>query len=207
MSTETVSWKTGACHASVRRRAIVLRIEVELDLLDLAGGAAAAAAGAAFGAATAPRSTSSATIRPSGPLPLQRREVDPLLAREPARERRGLDAAVGTRRRVGDRGGRRLGRRGGGLPAALALVVHLLGGRAPSAAARPLPRAASSASGFVLGFAAGAAPFPDGTSSPSLPMNAIVLPTSTSPESTRILSRTPSASASTSCVTLSVSSS
>ena len=50
-------------------------------------------------------------------------------------------------------------------------------------------------------------PFPEGTSSPSLPMKAIVRPTSTSPESTTIFSRTPSASASTSCVTLSVSSS
>ncbi len=58
-----------------------------------------------------------------------------------------------------------------------------------------------------LGSAAGAAPFPEGTSSPSLPMKAIVRPTSTSPESTTIFSRTPSASASTSCVTLSVSSS
>ena len=37
MSAETVSWKTGACHASVSRRAIVLRVEVERDLLDLAG--------------------------------------------------------------------------------------------------------------------------------------------------------------------------
>ena len=55
--------------------------------------------------------------------------------------------------------------------------------------------------------AAGAPPLPEGTSSPSLPMKAIVRPTSTSPESTTILSRTPSASASTSCVTLSVSSS
>ena len=45
------------------------------------------------------------------------------------------------------------------------------------------------------------------TSSPAVPITAMVLPTSTSPSSTRILSRTPSASASTSCVTLSVSSS
>ena len=45
------------------------------------------------------------------------------------------------------------------------------------------------------------------TSSPCSPMTAIVLPTSTSPSSTAIFSRTPDASASTSCVTLSVSSS
>src|SRR5207237_5778700 len=46
-----------------------------------------------------------------------------------------------------------------------------------------------------------------GTSSPSEPMNATVCPTGTSPSATAILSRTPAASASTSCVTLSVSSS
>ena len=54
---------------------------------------------------------------------------------------------------------------------------------------------------------AGWPPLSEGTSSPSLPMNAIVRPTSTSPEGTTIFSSTPSASASTSCVTLSVSSS
>ena len=156
------------------------------------------------GAATAPRSTSSATIRPSGPLPRERRDVDPLLAREPARERRGLDPAVRARGRVGDGGGRRLGGRGGGLLAARALVVHARRGGAFGLGLvllldRRLVR-------LRLG-RAGAPPFPEGTSSPSLPMKAIVLPTSTSPESTTIFSRTPSASASTSCVTLSVSSS
>ena len=44
-------------------------------------------------------------------------------------------------------------------------------------------------------------------SSPSLPMTPTVVPTSTSPSATTILSRMPSASASTSWVTLSVSSS
>ncbi len=68
MSTETVSWKTGACQASVSRRAIVLRIDVS-SISSTSPAGAATAAGAAFGAATAPRSTSSATIRPSGPLP------------------------------------------------------------------------------------------------------------------------------------------
>ena len=52
-----------------------------------------------------------------------------------------------------------------------------------------------------------AASSPDATSSPSCPMIAIVRPTSTSPSCTAILSRTPEKSASTSCVTLSVSSS
>ena len=46
-----------------------------------------------------------------------------------------------------------------------------------------------------------------GASSPSAPITAIALPTSTSPSWTRIESRTPEASASTSCVTFSVSSS
>ena len=35
MSAETPSWNTGACHASVRRRAIVFRVEVSCDDLDL----------------------------------------------------------------------------------------------------------------------------------------------------------------------------
>ena len=38
------------------------------------------------------RSTSSATIRPSGPVPVRPTELEPALARHPARERRGLDA-------------------------------------------------------------------------------------------------------------------
>src|SRR5262249_4808793 len=53
------------------------------------------------------------------------------------------------------------------------------------------------------------APAPEmaGTSSPCSPITATVWPTSTSPSATAILSRTPDASASTSCVTFSVSSS
>ena len=66
MSALTVSWKTGACHAAVRRRAIVLRIFVSgTDSISPVG----TAAGAADGAAASPRSTSSATMRPSGPVP------------------------------------------------------------------------------------------------------------------------------------------
>src|SRR6266567_422827 len=58
-----------------------------------------------------------------------------------------------------------------------------------------------------------AEPFPAGslsgasTCSPCSPITAIVLPTSTSPEEIAIFRRTPDASASTSCVTFSVSSS
>src|SRR5439155_10321207 len=68
MSALTVNWKTGACQAAVRRRAIVFRIDVNgIDSTSsLTTGAAAGA-----GAATAPRSTSSATIRPSGPVPVR----------------------------------------------------------------------------------------------------------------------------------------
>jgi hypothetical protein len=76
-------------------------------------------------------------------------------------------------------------------------------------AARPSARSGSRA-GASAGFSAlcGAPPFPSsGTSSPCSPITAMVVPTSASPSATAILSRTPDASASTSCVTLSVSSS
>ena len=75
MSAEMTSWKTGISHASVSRRAIVRRTEVSgtrsTPSATRAGSAGGAAAGAAAGAAPgARRSTSSATIRPSGPVPL-----------------------------------------------------------------------------------------------------------------------------------------
>jgi len=65
-SAVTVSWKTGACHASVRRRAIVLRVDVS-STISTSVEAGAAAAGAAGRAAAF--STSSAMTRPSGPVP------------------------------------------------------------------------------------------------------------------------------------------
>ena len=73
-------------------------------------------------------------------------------------------------------------------------------------------RSGSGSSGFsAFDSSAGAdtLPFPDtsGRDSPCSPMNAIVVPTGTSPSATAIFSNTPAASASTSCVTLSVSSS
>jgi hypothetical protein len=46
MSAETVSWKTGACQASVRRRAIVFRVAVSA-ISSTSPRATAAAAGAA----------------------------------------------------------------------------------------------------------------------------------------------------------------
>ena len=73
MSALTVSWKTGASHAAVRRRAIVLRMFVSgTDSISPVGTAAGAA-----GAADWPRSTSSAMIRPSGPVPCSARRSIP----------------------------------------------------------------------------------------------------------------------------------
>ena len=63
----TVSWKTGACHASVSRRAIVFRVDVS-STTSYSGWAAPGAAGAAAGRIAA-FSTSSAMTRPSGPVP------------------------------------------------------------------------------------------------------------------------------------------
>src|SRR4051812_33996946 len=69
MSAEAWSWKTGICHASVSRRAIVLRtFESGTRSTSPAGKGAAMGAGGAGPPASA-RSTSSATIRPSGPVP------------------------------------------------------------------------------------------------------------------------------------------
>ncbi len=68
----------------------------ERPRLDLAAGGAGQVASCHWRAAgcACARSTSSATIRPSGPVPRSAGEVDAALARDPARERRRLDAAV-----------------------------------------------------------------------------------------------------------------
>ncbi len=80
MSAEIVSWKTGACQASVSLRAIVLRVDVSgISSTSPAAGAAAAARSAASRLA---RSTSSATMRPSGPRAAKRGELDAPLARD-----------------------------------------------------------------------------------------------------------------------------
>ena len=100
MSADTWSWKTGTCHASVSRRAIVLRMLVSARALDLArrGGARA---GAAPGA---PRTLGALDVLgddpPLGAGARERRELDPALAGDPARERRGLDPAAVLRRRA-----------------------------------------------------------------------------------------------------------
>ena len=85
----STSWKTGACHASVSRRAIVLR---SLESFSTSTSPHGRCSRAAAGRRAAARSTSSATIRPSGPVPRERRELDAALARDPARQRRRLDA-------------------------------------------------------------------------------------------------------------------
>ena len=65
-----MSWNAGTVHACVSRRAIVLRtFESGRDSTAAAEAGAAAAGGGAADPACA-RSTSSATIRPSGPVPL-----------------------------------------------------------------------------------------------------------------------------------------
>ena len=167
MSAETVSMNAGTVHASVRRRAIVLRMfERGCDCTspDATGAAGRAAAGAGL-------STSCATIRPSGPLP---RRLARSMPRSRASRRASGDAlmrpfVVGSDTRFGS-----------GTVSDTVLVSD------------------------TFGWGAGAS---TATVSPSLPMKAIVRPTSTSPSATAIFKRTPLASASTSWVTLSVSSS
>src|SRR5712691_2393375 len=178
MSAETVSWKTGACHAAVSRLAIVLRTFESWRTStcpkswrrDGAAGAVAA------------RSTSSATTRPSGPVPR-------ICARSMPRSR-------AIRRASGDALIR---------PPSLVWTGHESWTTGVSALAGRSSFGACLSFGFC---SFGWAPFPEtATASPSSPITAIVLPTSTSPSDTAIFSRTPDASASTSCVTLSVSSS
>ena len=100
MSALTVSWNTGACHAAVSRRAIVLRIDVSgTDSISPAGTAAGAAAGAGDRAALDVLGDDPAL----GPRAGQRMQVDAALARDPARKRRRLDAAaVGSAAAVGN---------------------------------------------------------------------------------------------------------
>ena len=119
MSIETPSWKTGADHASVRRRAIVLRVAVIVTTSNSASGRRRPAAAAAVAASpTGAFSTSSATIRPSGPVPasavrstprsraILRASGDALI--RPPRSWRPGPRCVRRRRRRG-RGGRAVG--------------------------------------------------------------------------------------------------
>ena len=196
MSAETPSWNTGACHASVRRRAIVFRVEVSWTTSTSAGGSRR----------RRPRRPARARcgrlLDVLGDDPPVRaraddpREVEAALACHTPRERRRLDAPVlgAGRRRTADCAAH--GRVGVGCGARGTRLGTLRGGAEP----------ASVGSAAVSG--AGVRPT-------GLERDLFALladhgdrrPTSTSPSATRIFSSTPSASASTSCVTLSVSSS
>ena len=203
MSAETPSWNTGAAHASDRRRAIVLRTDESWTTSTSPGRRGRGARRRGRSGARRPpaaRSTSSARMRPSGPVPVS-------AARSTPRSR-------AIRRASGD-----------------ALTDALLAGACAAAsrlaaAALGLPRGSlprsprrGSPSGLRASVSAGTPPRSlsrwlrlRGVGrrrrlSPFVSITAIVAPTSTSPSATTILSRTPSTSASTSCVTLSVSSS
>jgi hypothetical protein len=96
MSAVMPSWKTGASQASVRRRAIVFRIEVSgLDLgrSGCGGGRDRRCRCTYLGALDVLGDDS-----PFGAGAGEGSEVDPALARDPAGQRRGLDAAVAARR-------------------------------------------------------------------------------------------------------------
>src|SRR5919198_1167435 len=173
MSADTNSWKTGICHASVIRRATVFWIEESgRDSTSPAGSAAAGAVSGCGDAAA--RSTSSATTRPSGPVP--------------AMALRSMPRSRAMRRARGD---------------ALTRPFVVAAGAGSLICVGSSRRSVSAFAGS-FGSGCGSA---TSTFSPCSPITAIVLPTSTSPSLTAIFSRTPDASASTSCVTLSVSSS
>ena len=139
----------------------------------------------------------------------------PQLARDAARERRCLDAAAG---RGGAAAGLRVadricGRLHGRLSARSSLAAGAADPSAGSSATlspRPSGRSSSRAGAAEPPRRLATvvdAPSTADTSSPCSPITATVRPTSTSPSWTAILSRTPEASASTSWVTFSVSSS
>ncbi len=193
MSADMEIWNAGASHASVMRRAIVFRIWFSFTTSTSPLGARAPADGAALTAPDAEaRSTSSATMRPSGPVP---RRAESSIPRSRAMRRASGDALTRP-------------------PFVLSTLCS--GSDGPSgASSRPRSRSSSrSGAGEPSSCASssetsvGSSASPSGTSSPCSPMTAIALPTSiSSPSPARILSRTPEASASTSCVTFSVSSS
>ena len=148
-----------------------------------AGAAArpAAGRGAASAGAASARSTSSATIRPSGPVPVRPSELDAALARHPPRERRGLDAA---------------GR----------LVARAVDHRAEASAPRPRGAAGSAASPRTVSEPSRASEIGHRLAAARRSRRPS-RPTGTSPSATAIASSTPLASASTSWVALSVSTS
>ncbi len=175
MSASTVSWNAGTVHACVSRRAIVLRMLVS-GRRSTSAETGAAATGTAAGAGPAcARSTSSATIRPSGPVPLS--------------WARSIPRSRAMRRASGD---------------ALMRPFTVVAAAGAATGAGAASATGSTAAGSGAAFTSAAT---SGTLSSFAPMKPIVRPTGTSPSVTAIFSRTPVASASTSCVTLSVSSS
>ena len=124
MSADIEIWNAGASQAFVRRRAIVRRIDVS-GTTSASSGAAPTVAWAGVAAA---RSTSSATIRPSGPVPVRlarsmlrsraiRRASGEALTRPSTRERLRASAAASLLL-------------GGRLPSSLALLLARGPGRA-----------------------------------------------------------------------------
>src|SRR3954454_19026872 len=181
MSALTVSWKTGACQAAVRRRAIVLRMLVSGAARTSPAGSAAA--GTPAGRATWPRSTSSATMRPSGPVPFSvarsmprsramRRASGEALMRPPFDGAAALDST----RSAASAAARRPSSRSGARSSALAGFSALASAPVSSGSSVSADSAGSSAAA---------------TCSPSLPMYAIVWPTGASPDSSVFFRRTP----------------
>ncbi len=162
-------------------------------------GGAGAAAGAAAAGAVAACSTSSATMRPSGPVPTTDARSTPR-----SRAMRRASGLAFTRAPVPASPG---GRRRWAPPPGWRALVSAAAAASVRGGARDSRATPTAAAPAVVGAESPAGDSATGTSSPSAPMSAIVVPTSTSPSGTTILSSTPSASASTSCVTLSVSSS
>ena len=198
-STFTVSWNTGAAHASVRR-AIVFRVDVS-STISIPAAARRPPPRQAGG--SRPSRCLPAITRPSGSVPTIR-QVDPTLARSAARagaftRSPGALAGVGACAEPTSASGTwdtvSVGADGSTASStgASAVGTGAAAGAAVAGGAPPLPPCASARSAD--------------TSSSCAPMIPTVVPTSTSPSATTIFRRTPSDSASTSWVTLSVSSS
>ena len=166
MSAETTSWKTGISQASVSRRAIVRRMLVSVTLLDLAG---------RHGCGRRRRAGAGAAAldvlgddAPSGPVP--------------ASDERSMPRSRAIRRASGDA----LSARPLSAAPAGAGAGSSLGCGRPRQSRSPARRLRGPAAAATVPFAGSPGP-----SSPCSPMNAIVVPTGTSPSATAILSRTP----------------
>ena len=161
MSIETPSWKTGAAHASVRRRAIVLRIEVSATTSTSPSRRERRRRRGRSRRRRGAFSTSSATMRPSGPVPASAARSTP---RSRAIRRASGDALIRAVRADAHGSASLVAARGRPASARRSRLPRLGGLPRPQARAPPAPAAAL--------------PSP---SSPSCPITAIVEPTSTSP--------------------------